>query len=287
MAGFILALIIAALLLLPNVLPRYVLLIPMVALIFMAKPTTKAGLLVEKLASDSKNIRYTLLSQHCGGEAVQWLIMADDGQAKLSPRELDTLTDNLHKKGINRLDGVIVQTADDGLQLLVQGLSTRMPISHYWQAGRAAQGQALRSIACTANLTWTGAGLKIRALTGWADIDDAAVQDCALEVISDAGAYFTDLKAVDADSDDEKLDEEIDNHHADDNQPVQLVINANQSARAWELWALLCESDSYLQLAADNKYQRYWLDVGQVTVPDTLKASFYAKQMRHSELPER
>ncbi len=286
MAGFILSLIIAALLLLPNVLPRYVLLIPMVALIFMAKPITKAGLMVEKLASDSKNIRYTLLSQHSGSEEALWLIMADDGQAKLSPHELDTLTDNLHKKGIKRLDGVIVQTADDGLQLLVQELSTRLPISHYWQAGRVAQGQALRSIACTANLTWAGAGLQIRALTGWADIDDVAVQDCALEVISDAGAHFTDLKAVDADSDDEKLDE-TDNHHADNNQPVQLVINANQSARAWELWVLLCESDNYLQMATDNKYQRYWLDVGQVTVPDTLKVSFYAKQMRHSELPER
>lgn len=128
-----------------------------------------------------------------------------------------------------------------------------MPTKYYWQAGQqsvdaaSSSQQPLPKTPCTAGQAWQlpDAALRIEAVTGWSEIDDAAVWDCSLRISSQAPIAIKRYNAMDtahpvavnaitaAHSETTELTETP--------PQTQLLIDASTHQRHWQLWSLLCE----------------------------------------------
>jgi len=176
---------------------------------------------------------------------------------------------------VKRLNGIVVQTAlsasnneknsntqainiesTDILPKTVFELVQRIPVSQYWQAGRhdvwqdkqrayqskSGTDKSITAQRCKAGKTWQMADneLAITALTGWSEIDDASVWDCAIALDSGMPIQVVQYNPNDP----------LQSPLLSDNKHSRIVLDAATHNRVWQMWSLLCDAKSF---AADQE----------------------------------
>lgn len=204
-----------------------------------------------KIATDDDSMSVQLLAY----QSDTWLLMADFEsfeQARRYPKSEsainnmnEAIVQQLGALGVTKLTGVIVQTATFALAQGIESLTKQIKIGEVWQAGNLEQatlentavlGRKQLSIkSCEAGQTWTNKAqnLRIEALTGWAEIDDAGVWSCALAIESDEPMQMV-TKNTAANTAKSQADEKT--------LPHRVIVDAAIDKRLWALWALICES---------------------------------------------
>lgn len=229
MAGFALCLCVVAWLILPRILPKSVLILPAMALLFMLNTKSFAEeSVIYPIKSDRKNISQHLLVHQAKTGRSAWLILADYGAKNYSQNDVQTTIEQLKRQGVYQIDGVIVQTPSERFVPLITALHEQFSVQQYWQAGKNQSVLAYQQ-PCEAGKNWQADGLSIRALTGWRQIDDEKVWACSLEIISDTPVQIVRDGVVESLS------------NAD---TVQMLFDASVANDdwAWQLWQMLCQS---------------------------------------------
>ncbi len=266
MAGFLLCFLLVGLLILPKVLPRSLMMMPILAIVFLASDHSQPSLVLIHLPTDSQQTSQLLLIQSDGQKKRHWLILNDLGAKSLRANHANTLIDQLHRQGVARsgLDGVIVQSTSAIFMPMIAELATRMPVHRYWQAGDHQPLVSLRHEPCQAGMTWQADGLMLRALTGWHEIDDERVQHCEIELLSDQSLTVMGMPmASDALPD-------IMEQSSNTKNKTQLIFNTSSEPLLWQLWEMMCASDESLKITNDLTHQRYWLSTSRTANSDAL-----------------
>ena len=238
------------------------------------------------------------------GDSVSWLFLADHRgqQARDMPSSLTsdrltaTLEQQLRTLAIKNIQGIIVQTSvvaltktlqetaentdkrskeyrkvstSTLLPLTVAQLNKRIPVRHYWQAGRSDQWVKLQqqwqlqmsdtdtnisAQACEPGQSWqlpTGQ-LTLEAMTGWNQLDDKSVWDCSVAIDSQLPIRILHYNANDplrspplgrqnlthSTTSMNQSKEVVNSTH-----PSRVIIDAATHPRIWQLWSLLCPTD--------------------------------------------
>ncbi|MGM8871355.1 ComEC/Rec2 family competence protein [Psychrobacter sp. 2Y5] len=220
------------------------------------------------------------------------------------------LEQQLRTLAIKHLDGIIVQSSaatmttsvpskstDSNRQSVPQGisllplsvalLSQQLPTAQYWQAGQHERWQALQNAltvtsanplvsaqACQQGQEWQALNgqLKLQALTGWSEIDDASVWDCSLAIASQSPITVVHYNAsnpqqptqatvqtlvsnkrlsglTETASDNTVLsdtvfnDTVLDETKTDATALSRLILDVATHKRSWQLWSLLCAAE--------------------------------------------
>lgn len=269
MAGFLLCFLVIGMLILPKVLPRSLLILPLTAIVLLAFDQPKSSLTLMQLPTDSQQISQTLLIHTKGTDKRYWLILNDLGAKSLRANHQQTLIDQLHRQGVARsgLDGIIVQSGSSIFMPIIAELANTMPVHRYWQAGQHKQLASLRHEPCQAGMTWQADGLTLRVLTGWPKIDDERVWHCEFELLSDQPLTVMGLS-----SPSDLLTDDIDQPASDRIFKSQIVFNTSKEPLLWQMWDHLCASDETLNITQDAQYHSYWLSTNQTAGSDSLKA---------------
>lgn len=241
-----------------------------------------------KHSVDRDKISWLFLADHrAQGERTRPTTLTAEKLAGQLEQQLRTLA-------IKRLDGIVVQssaatmttsvlsnpTDSNGhlatqrssvLPLSVVRLSQQLPTAQYWQAGQYERGQALQHMPevtsdtpiisaqnCQQGREWQASNgqLRLQALTGWSEIDDASVWDCSVAIVSqlpitavhyNASNPQQPIKAsVQKIVDNEKLlvlnDINIDST-MQSKALSRLILDVATHKRGWQLWSLLCAAE--------------------------------------------
>lgn len=253
-AGFLLLFLATALWVMPRILPRSVAILPLVLLIFVMMKPKPQSLQFTTLPS-APNISQTLISFYGQNTPQHWLVLADIGGKKLSEAQTDLLIAALHRQGVRRLNGVIVQTPSGAFVPLVVQLREQMGVDLYWQAGKLNTDDKVIAQPCQADQHYQKDGLSIRALTGWQQIDDERVWACALEFSSDAAVMMNAQSSAD--------DADLPNV----SKPNRLIIAQSDSALLWQLWAMLCKTQTV------DFSDAIWLTHSRAQSPEMLEST--------------
>lgn len=272
MAGFVLSFIVVVLVLLPRVMPKRILILPILAIVFLSTSSQSPSLLLINLPSDTPNVSQLLLVQKEADEVYYWLILNDLGVKSLRKGYATLLVDQLQQQGIARkgLDGVIVQSSSDVFMPVVAVLAQQLPVYHYWQAGRHNPLPIIHHKKCVAGMTWHSQHLSIRALTGWQEIDDERVHHCELEIVSDhqlrmqgfelnESSLQTNLELSSQNDLNHTFLIDEDMQQAQASTKTQLVISTSQDPILWQLWEGICKADDSFQLSQLPNHQAVWL----------------------------
>lgn len=283
MAGFALCVMAVVIWLLPNVVPRSLLVIIMTALILVSigRITPKTELII--LDGAPKTTQW-LLQSYADGKLSRWLILSDQGANKLSDVQIQRLIDQLFAQGVAQggLDGIIVQSPSALFVPAVAAINERVAVGQYWQAGQHEPLPHLYHDTCVAGLNWQSDHLAIRTLTGWRQIDDQRVWHCELEIDSKLPFELTDTRAQDgmiAVDELDRYDDAPDNTPMQYEQGVQLITATSQAPILWQLWQMMCVTDLNLDLTKSTR-PRLLLNATE-TMPDALQDK-QAQQMQLS-----
>lgn len=190
---------------------------------------------------------------------------------------------NTNKKSAIKNQPAQLSTANEQSNMLlamtVAQLSQRLPTTHYWHAGRhqpwstmkpsesmsqsasnqsantqSKSTQTLNNNAlispqhCNRDKSWqsTDSRLKLQAITGWSEIQDTSVWDCALSVDSDSPIRVVQYNAADP------LNPLTLSSKTVADPPLELsssakfriIMDASTHSRLWQLWSLLCADES-------------------------------------------
>ncbi|WP_049237479.1 ComEC/Rec2 family competence protein [Moraxella canis] len=274
MAGFLLSFMVVGLWILPNVLPRALIILPVVAMIFLVLPKQTPRFELIILPSDTPNISQALLIYHNDHQQKHWLILNDLGANTLRANHTQTLTDQLYRLGAARhgIDGVIVQSPSSIFLPVVGQLAKALPVHRFWQAGNHEPLANIHHTPCSAGLHWQSEGISIKALTGWHEISDERVQHCEIEVLADLPLSAPDLREDETESDLGQADVATSNQ-------TQLIISTNREPLLWQLWDMLCLSDDRLNLATPLGYHSVWLSTTRAADASHAKANLDAPQL--------
>ncbi|MFB6347975.1 ComEC/Rec2 family competence protein [Moraxella sp. ZJ142] len=281
MVGFMLCFIVLMILLLPKLFSRWLLALPMTALLLVAFRPSDDGLQLIALKSDTPNVMQLLIRQHGQQGVHQWLILSDMGVKRLRANHADVLIDQLHRQGVGRqgLDGIIVQSPSPIFMPLVGQLANELSVHRYWQAGRHESLANIRHEPCDAGKSWQAEGLQIRALTGWRQIDDGEMQHCELEIVSDHLPKFSWQTDDGTDNPNDDLTKISDKS---DKSGTQLIISSSRQPKLWQLWAMLCQEDLSIDLP-NHFAQTIWLGTTQSADIDdeSIAAKLHATQKHY------
>ncbi|WP_435949261.1 ComEC/Rec2 family competence protein [Psychrobacter sp. DM8] len=209
-------------------------------------------------ATDQSVSSWLFLADHMSQTRTRANTLSAQQLSKSLEQQLGTLS-------VKRLDGIVVQTAlsasnnqksstqttniesTDILLKTVFELVQRIPVSQYWQAGRhdlwqdkqrayqfkSGTDKSITAQRCHAGKTWQMADseLAITALTGWSEIDDASVWDCAIAL--DSGMPIQVVKYNPTDP--------LQSPLLSDNKHSRIVLDAATHNRVWQMWSLLCD----------------------------------------------
>lgn len=226
-------------------------------------------------------------------------------QTKLSTQ----LYDQLKKQNVQQLTGVIVQTATTDLAPVVANLNQSLPISYYWQAGLSAHKlsidkalvqSSLRAQSCQATMHWPqplavsqqGAKkdfdqLSLKVLTGWEQVKDSGVWDCAIQLSSSQAVYLSEqgqterLLAAIAPKARAHL-EGVENDLQDYSQLNKVVIYSSSKPKLAQLWELMCDSSTQPHINHFNSSDKsgYWLTPSQSVVEKSMIDNFLPQQWK-------
>lgn len=263
--GIVFAMMMVALLLLPKVLPKSMLILPILAMMLLSyQHEWQDEFVLENLASHDPKVSQKLLQYRQQNHQYQWLVLADFGAKKLGQRHIDGVIHALKRQGIYRLDGVIVQTASPLFIPMVDALHEQFAIHRYWQAGRHQSGEVYHQ-PCIAGLHWQGEGLQIQALTGWRQIDDENVWDCELQIIANQPLKMMDMEQM------SDLSESAGG--------TQLMMSAAKPM-AWELWQRLCP-DAHQVFEGFANHQKIWLSSPYVIENEQILQQYQPQKVLH------
>lgn len=219
-------------------------LVPMMVFAFLLTANNEHPLLVDALPINDNQLSQVLLRQadadpHSVNAQANWLILSDFGSRMTADRFASQLIDVLKQQGVNHLTGVVVQTPSAMLSQALQQVHQRIPIYHYWQAGKTTS--ILPSLPCVADRTWQGNGLSVKAITGWTQISDSNVWDCAVVVDS---IYAPRIQGVINDNDDSQSF--IGNTQTD--KSYRMMVGTIHQQKTWELYALMCHTPTKIDV---------------------------------------
>ncbi|SUD90273.1 ComEC/Rec2 family competence protein [Psychrobacter phenylpyruvicus] len=248
----------------------------------------------------------------------QYKTVSEDLALKQQAQLSQDLYDQLKQQNVEQLTGVIVQTATINLAPVVASLSQYLPISYYWQAGlsahkltidKALAGSSLQAQSCQATKHWPAYSeasplnaeteleqLSISALTGWEQVEDSRVWDCAIQISSSQAIYLseqgqteqlfvaterrgktnmtkgkTHIKSIDTDVQELNL-------------LNKAVIYSSANPQLAQLWQLMCDarpqprSSGFESLNIDKG--GYWLTSSQSVVKKSMVDNFLPQQWR-------
>jgi len=219
-----------------------------------------AAVLQYPLASKDSSANWLILSDHRPVDNSSW----QQRPSQLSGETLaETLINDLQRLNITRLDGMIVQSADDieekvtaqnRLPLLPTAaaiLSEKMAIHHYWQAGKLGglPKAALSAQPCQAGKIWqpsaTDNSISIEAMTGWAEINDSRVWDCSVKISSQAPIQIVHFNAVNPKNSEKALPQAVNMDNDKKSAKSQsIILDSSRHPRSWQLWQLLCANQN-------------------------------------------
>lgn len=199
---------------------RFVLLpIAMIVLALFGKKATNQLVMIN--LPSSQPIYQTLMTSDTG----TWLILSKKPTASLSKfnhqRAADELYIALKQHNINRLTGIIVQTADDELATLAGATSLAMPVYELWYAGDSERFGTITAKKCTQGRQWRSDDWQIVAMTGFDGIFDPKMHTCQLMINSQKSGVIHHSTPIYFDK-------------------AQFVIHAPSDDKLWQVWALLC-----------------------------------------------
>lgn len=264
----------------------------------------------------------------------QYKTVSEDLALKQQTQLSEDLYDQLKQRNVEQLTGVVVQTATTNLAPVVASLNQYLPISYYWQAGlkankltidKALAGSSLQAQSCQATKRWpkhSVAGqlnaatefgqLSLKVLTGWEQVADSRVWDCAIQISSSQAIYLSEqgqteqlfvatepskthitsgkshIKSIETDFQDRKL-------------LNKAVIYSSAKPQLAQLWQLMCDSQ---QQPRSNDFQSlnfkpliidkpqnidnphnidkwgYWLTPSQSVIEKSMVDNFLPKQWR-------
>ena len=226
-------------------------------------------------------------------------------QMKLSTQ----LYDQLKKQNVDQLTGVIVQTATTNLAPVVANLNQYLPISYYWQAGlsahklsidKALAQSSLRAQSCQATMHWPqtlavsqqGAKtdfdqLSLKVLTGWEQVKDSEVWDCAIQLSSSQAVYLSErgqterlLAAIAPKA--RALIEGVESNPQDHSQLNKVLIYSSSKPKLAQLWELMCDSSTQPHINHFNSSDKsgYWLTPSQSVVEKSMIDNFLPRQWK-------
>ncbi|MFT5096188.1 MAG: competence protein ComEC [Psychrobacter okhotskensis] len=194
--------------------------------------------------------------------------------------------------------------ASELLPMTVAQISQRLPISQYWQAGRsnrwfdrekfyrkASQADDSAQITnktyispkgCEQGDSWqlANGALSLEAITGWSEIDDASVWECTLVIDSKLPINIRQYNAADPLNSplvsaqmikaipSISKSTQTDNQHLtaqDQSLPSRIIVNADTHKRLWQLWALICQAESFEDNRTDSHVTWLGHSTSQIT----------------------
>lgn len=232
----------------------------------------------ENAVTDNKNSSWLFLADHRPSSTrTMPSALTADKLATILEQQLGSLS-------IDKLEGIIIQSASVGLTatlttdnkrtasqaltsellpMTVVQLNQRLPLSQYWQAGRAdrwpnlqqahnvvSQAKSKSNISaqhCEQGKTWqlpTG-DLSIQALTGWRKIDDASVWDCTVAIDTRVPLRVLKynaaepLKSAPITAQALMPRNQAPSPQAEESL-ARIILNADTHQRVWQMWSLLC-----------------------------------------------
>lgn len=286
-------LLITVLLLLPWLLPRgligrYLAIPPLFLLIMTVSAQNQALLSTPTLyvlptgdtLISAALLQYPVVSKDDSTRQISWLILADhraidnkswqSRPSQLSAEVLSaTLTDNLQRLNISRLDGLVVQSAAAHVELSAQSslpllpavaakLSEQLIIHNYWQAGMINDlpKGAITAQGCQSGKVWQADGsvsltdspIRIEALTGWLEINDSRVWDCSIQISSQAAIEIVYFNLANPKTS-PKAALQMRNSSATNRQAkaYQLILDGSRHPYHWQLWELLCPNQAHYE----------------------------------------
>ncbi|WP_367109306.1 ComEC/Rec2 family competence protein [uncultured Psychrobacter sp.] len=234
----------------------------------------------------------------------------------LSPDKLSaSLEQQLRTLSIKRLEGIVIQTSvpvltdtlpskqktgDNNAALLpmtVMKMSHTFPTNYYWQAGRHERWATIKNLSqedsssnpstqisaqgCIQGKTWqlANGSLVLHVLTGWSEIEDSRVWDCAIAIDSrqpiqvvqyntadplqsprlTAQRFDTSLAVVDEPHQNVIHSESLQNKSLQS----RIILDAATHERSWQLWSLLCKAQPFA-IDPDAGYTTTWLTYNAV-----------------------
>lgn len=241
----------------------------------------------------------------------QYKTVNEDLALKQQTQLSQDLYDQLKKQNVEQLTGVIVQTATTSLAPVVASFNQSLPISYYWQAGlsahklsidKALTGSSLQAQSCQATKYWPKYSeasplsaeaeldqLSLKALTGWGQVKDSRVWDCAIQIASSQAIYLTEQGETEKlfEASERKSEARIENIDTDVQELNLLnkaVIYSSTKPQLAQLWQLMCDSQQPLK---NNNFQSlntdkwgYWLTPSQSVVQKSMVDNFSPKQWR-------
>lgn len=310
---------------LPWILPKSMLsralsavpLLAITAMVYASEDLPKESVHIAVL--NPKNFNYAAsLIQH---KQQAWLLLSsyekqyktvnEDLALKQQTQLSQDLYDQLKKQNVKQLTGVIVQTATTSLAPVVASLNQSLPISYYWQAGlsanklnidKALTGSSLQAQSCQVTKRWPQSleggqqnseieldQLSLRALTGWEQVEDNRVWDCAIQIASSQAIYLSEQGETELLSDASERRGKariggIDTDIQELNPLNKAVIYSSTKPQLAQLWQLMCDSQQPLK---SNNFQSpntdkggYWLTPSQSVVQKSMVDNFSPKQWR-------
>lgn len=241
----------------------------------------------------------------------QYKTVNEDLALKQQTQLSQDLYDQLKKQNVEQLTGVIVQTATTSMAPVVASLNQSLPISYYWQAGlsahklsieKALDGSSLQPQSCQATKRWPQIleggqqnaeteldPLSLKALTGWKQVEDNRVWDCAIQIASSQAIYLTEQGETEKlfDASERRGKASIDSIDTDIQELTPLnkaVFYSSAKPQLAQLWQLMCDSQQPLK---SNNFQSlntdnwgYWLTPSQSVVQKSMVDSFAPQQWR-------
>lgn len=270
----VLGLILCVLVLLPMLnksLPKFAMLLPLTVLVF---------LLIDKglMAHDEKTVVLKVMpTDHQALQVVlikndkqAWLLLADFGVGASAVSQTTVLIDGMRRQGVRSLTGVIVQTPGTTLPKMVADIHAKIPILHYWQAGRSPltlNGLVMQE--CQAGKIYQMDGLSLRALTGWQQIADERVWGCGIEMVSQYPIRLDKTNTQDWQDFDEMPDDAPKDIH-------RVIVNAATHDNAWQLWRWICQDDDALIAPKATTHDAKWLSHPLASHDDDVRQKFMA-----------
>ncbi len=155
-----------------------------------------------------------------------------------------SLIENLAKLGVSSLTGVIVQTPSLSLIQTSEILKRTIPVRYLWQAGNKQLNPNNHSVlACDSSRHWQSddGQLSIEAMTGWQEIDNPKVWDCAIRIHAKEPILINPQYPIYWSG---GVAGDINRTNTDIPLANPVVINASvQDKTLWQLWQLLCVAD--------------------------------------------
>lgn len=198
----------------------------------------------------------------------------------------DTVTD--HNQNSKKQSGKGNTPTQALLPMTVLALIQQLSTHQYWQAGRSEQwstwqSNTKKSIAslsksssaadiktitvqpCEYDKTWQSPNgeLSLRALTGWRQIDDESVWDCALTIDSQAPITVVQYNGNAPNQSPALVAQNITAPSASAEQrlqpqPSRLILDVSTHPRVWQLWSLLCDAKPF-SISNSLDYPTVWL----------------------------